>query len=103
MDPSPYAEQRYKDGLDFARRATQYDQQGQYSAALSFYNEAVEALTEATSLAPVFAPIMSQVDQYTRRASDIRGYLSSRVPSKGEVRGSRKLVWKWIILCLFFP
>ena len=85
MDPSPYAEQRYKDGLECARRATQFDQQGQYSAALSFYDEAVEALTEATSLAPVFAPIMSQVDQYSRRSSDIRAYLSSRAPNQGKI------------------
>lgn len=84
MDPSPYAEQRYKDGLECARRATQYDQEKQFSAALSYYDEAVEALTEATSLAPVFDPIMKQVEQYYRRAKDIRLYLSSRATNKGK-------------------
>lgn len=75
--PSPYAEQRYKDGLDYARRATHYDQNGDYSAALSFYNEAVEALTHATYLAPVFNPILVQVGEYTKRLGEIRGYLLS--------------------------
>lgn len=83
MDPSPYAEQRYKDGLEFARRATQYDQNGHFSAALSFYDEAVEALTQATSMAPVFNPILSQVGEYSKRANDIRLYLSSSKPNQG--------------------
>lgn len=84
MDPSPYAEQRYKDGLEFARRATQYDKDGQFSAGLSFYDEAVEALSEATSLAPVFSPIMNQVEQYSRRANDIRLYMASKNASKSK-------------------
>ncbi len=91
MDPSPYAEQRYKDGLDCARRATQYDKEGQFPASLSYYDEAVEALTEATCLAPVFAPIMTQVDQYSRRANDIRKYLASRPVNKGELSNSVQL------------
>ena len=83
MDPSPYAEQRYKDGLDYARRATQYDQSGQFSAALSFYSEAVEALTQATYLAPVFNPILAQVGDYSRRAEEIREYLAKGTTQQG--------------------
>ena len=77
MDPSPYAEQRYKDGLEYARLATQHDKKGQFSAALSFYNEAVGALTHATSLAPVFTPILVQVGEYSRRSDEIRQYLTT--------------------------
>ncbi len=85
MDPSPYAEQRYRDGLDCALRATQYDKNGHYSAALSFYNEAVEALTQATSLASVFSPILTQVGDYSKRADEIRHYLSSSKEKQGEI------------------
>lgn len=74
MDTSPYAEQRYKDGLECARRATQYDQEGHFRAALSFYSEAVEALNQACSLAPVFSPILPRVAEYARRAEEIRVY-----------------------------
>lgn len=84
MDPSPYAEQRYKDGLDYARRATQYDQARQFSAALSFYNEAVEALTQATYMAPVFSPILSQVGEYSRRSEEIRQYLARGKDQQGQ-------------------
>ena len=77
MDVSVYAEQRYKDGLECARRATQFDQEGHFSGALSFYSEAVEALTQACSLAPSFSPIMPTVHQYSIRAEKIREYLSS--------------------------
>ena len=83
MDPSLYAEQRYKDGLEYARRATQYDQSGQYSAALSFYNEAVEAFTHATYLAPAFTPILEQVGDYARRSEEIRQYLLSGAGRQG--------------------
>ena len=75
MEPSGYAEQRYKDGLECARRATQYDQEGHYSAALSFYSEAVEALNQACALAPVFSPILPRLTEYGRRAEEIRVYL----------------------------
>ena len=51
MDPSPYAEQRYKDGLEYARMATQYDQQRHFSGAMAFYSEAVEALSQACAMA----------------------------------------------------
>ena len=74
MDTSLYAEQRYKDGLECARRATQYDQEGHFRAALSFYSEAVQALNQACSLAPVFSPILSRVAEYARRAEEIRVY-----------------------------
>ena len=74
MDTSLFAEQRYKDGLECARRATQYDQEGHFRAALSFYSEAVEALNQACSLAPVFSPILPRVSEYTRRAEEIRVY-----------------------------
>jgi len=77
MDLSLYAEQRYKDGLEFARKATQYDQQGHFSGAMAFYSEAVEALSQACSMAPMFAPIMDQVMEYGRRAEEIRQYLNS--------------------------
>ncbi len=83
MEPSLYAEQRYKDGLDYARQATQYDHGGNYSAALTFYNEAVEALTHATYLAPVFTPILTQVGEYSRRSDEIRQYLTSGGGNRG--------------------
>ena len=85
MDPSPYAEQRYKDGLECARRATQYDESGNFSVALSFYDEAVEALTQATSMAPVFSPILFQVGEYSKRAKDIRHYLSTSSAKEGNL------------------
>ena len=77
--PSAYAEQRYKDGLECARRATQFDQSGQFSAALSFYSETVESLTEACHLAPIFSPILPRVHEYARRAEEIRQYLASNI------------------------
>ena len=73
--PSAYAEQRYKDGLECARRATHFDQAGQYSAAFSFYCEAVEALNQASSLAPVFSPIQQRVSEYSKRAEQLSKYL----------------------------
>ena len=83
MEPSLYAEQRYKDGLECARMATQYDQAGHYSGALAFYSEAVEALTQACSMAPDFNPIMPRVNEYGRRAEEIRQYLTT-------VQGNRR-------------
>ena len=80
MDPSPYAEQRYKDGLECAKRAVQYDQEGHYSGALSFYSEAVEALNHACAMAPVFQPIQAQVAEYSRRAEELNIYLKSTKP-----------------------
>lgn len=77
-DISPYAEQRYKDGLEYARKATQYDQQSHFSGAVAFYNEAVEALSQACTMAPIkFAPSMDQVMEYRRRAEEIRQHLST--------------------------
>ena len=67
-----FAEQRYKDGLECARRATQYDQEGHFSAALSFYSEAVEALNQACSMNPSFSPILPRVSEYAKRAEEIR-------------------------------
>lgn len=72
MDSGLFAEQRYKDGLECARRATQYDQEGHFSAALSFYSEAVEALNQACSMNPSFSPILPRVADYARRAEEIR-------------------------------
>ena len=84
MDSPSYAEQRYKDGLDYAWRATQYDQGGHFTAALSFYDEAVAALTQATSMAPIYSPVMSQVWEYSQRSNDIRSYLSSGRAKEGK-------------------
>ena len=72
MESTVFAEQRYKDGLECARRATQYDQEGHLSAALSFYSEAVEALNQACSLNPTFGPILPRVSEYAQRAEEIR-------------------------------
>ena len=83
MDPSPYAEQRYKDGLECARRAVQYDQEGHFSGAVSFYSEAVEALNHACSMSPAFLPIQQQVAEYSRRADELSRYLKSRRPPQG--------------------
>jgi len=44
---------------------------------MAFYSEAVEALSQACSMAPMFAPIMDQVMEYGRRAEEIRQYLNS--------------------------
>ena len=82
MDPNAYAEQRYRDGLDCAQKATMYDQQEHFSAALTFYSEAVDALTQACELAPLFNPIMSRVDEYGRRAEEIRKFLAQRQGGK---------------------
>ena len=85
MDPpSSYAEQRYKDGLECARRATEYDQQGHFSCALTFYSETVEALSQACSMAPIFNPILPRVTEYARRAEEIRQYLAT---AKGTAAG----------------
>lgn len=81
--PSPYAEQRYKDGLECAKRAVQYDSEGHYSGALSFYLEAVEALNHASSMSPVFLPIRSQVAQYSRRADELSRHLKANKPPQG--------------------
>ena len=77
MDSSLYAEQRYRDGLECAHRATQYDHEGHFSAALSFYSEAVEALNQACSLTTVFNPILPRLSEYERRAEEIRVYLKT--------------------------
>ncbi len=82
--PSRYAEQRYKDGLECARRATQFDQAGQYSAAFSFYSEAVEALNQACAIAPMFNPVKSRVLEYARRAQQLSVYLA---PTQGATQG----------------
>ena len=83
MDPSPYAEQRYKDGLECAKRAVQYDQEGHYSGALSFYSEAVEALNHACSMSAAFMPIQPQVAEYSRRADELSRYLKTNRPPPG--------------------
>lgn len=76
--PTPYAEQRYKDGLECAHRATSYDQEGHLRAALSFYSEAVEALNQACSLSPVFSPILPRLAEYEKRAEQIVQHLNSK-------------------------
>lgn len=83
MDPSPYAEQRYKDGLECAKRAVQYDREGHYSGALSFYSEAVEALNHACAMSPAFLPIRAQVSEYSRRAETLNRRLKSTRPEQG--------------------
>ncbi|XP_064402282.1 calpain-7-like isoform X2 [Halichondria panicea] len=84
--PSPYAEQRYKDGLECARRATQFDQAGQYSAAFSFYSEAVEALNQACAIAPMFNPVKPRVLEYAKRAQQLSVYLNT--PTRTQVAPS---------------
>ena len=74
METSLFAEHRYKDGVECARRATQYDQEGHFSAALSFYCEAVEALNQACSMSSTFSPILPRVAEYAKRAEEIRVY-----------------------------
>ena len=76
MDDLQYAEGRYKDGLEYAKIATQYEQQGHFSAALTFYSEAVEALNQACDLSPIFTPILPRVEEYAKRAFEIREYVS---------------------------
>ena len=96
-DISPYAEQRYKDGLEYARKATQYDQHGNFSVAVAFYNEAVEALSQACTMAPVFAPSMDQVMDYRRRAEEIRQYLSTtkaKPPAPAASGQKDKVSWR---------
>jgi calpain-7 len=83
MDASPCAEQRYKDGLECAKRAVQYDQEGHYSGALSFYSEAVEALNHACAMSPAFSPIQGQVGEYSRRAEELNRYLKSKGDAQG--------------------
>lgn len=83
MDPSPYAEQRYRDGLECANRAVQYDREGHFSCALSFYSEAVEALNHACSMSPAFLPIQPQVAEYSRRAEELNSHLKSTKPAQG--------------------
>ena len=90
----PYAEQRYKDGLEYARKATQYDQQGHFSGAVAFYNEAVEALSQACTMAPVYAPYMDQLMDYKRRAEEIRHYLSTTKAKPPSPAASRQNVEK---------
>ena len=73
-----YAEMRYQDGLECATRATQYDQAKQFSVALTFYSEAVEALSQACSMDPKFQAIQGQLTAYNARAEEIRRYLSTK-------------------------
>jgi len=72
-----YAEQRFKDGLECARKATYYDGEKQFGGALSFYDEAVEALYQACNFDQKYAHIIPQVEAYTRRAAEIRQAFSN--------------------------
>ncbi len=93
-EPSPYAEQRYKDGLECARRATQLDEAGHYSAAFSLYNEAVEALNQACTIAPVFNLIQTRVVEYAERACQLSTYLESIQGKDG--------VYQHVLYCCLF-
>lgn len=75
-DPAVFGEQRYKDGLEYAKKATVYDQQCDYSVAITYYVEAAEALHQACQLAPFFEPIRPRILEYTERARQIRAHLS---------------------------
>ena len=72
-----YSEQRFKDGLECARKATYYDGEKQFGGALSFYDEAVEALYQACNFDQKYAHIIPQVEAYTRRAAEIRQAFSN--------------------------
>ena len=79
---SSYAEQRYKDGLECARKATYYDGEKQFGGALSFYDEAVEALCQACHFNQKYAHIIPQVEAYTQRAAEIRQAFSNNSVGK---------------------
>lgn len=87
MDPPSYAEGRYKDGLECARRATLYDQQKDYRPALTFYYEAAEALNESCDLEPSYTHVLPRVADYMKRAHQIREYLATR--------GDTEREWTW--------
>ena len=76
-DSGGIAEQRFKDGLECAKKATHYDNDKQFGGALSFYDEAVEAFYQACQLDQKYLHILPQVEAYARRASEIRHAFST--------------------------
>jgi len=83
-----YAEQRFKDGLECAKKATYYDREKQFGGALSFYDEAVEALYQACQLDQKYFHIIPQLEAYSRRAAEIRQAFSSKRVGKCVVHTS---------------
>ena len=85
QEPPTYAVQRYNDGRDYASRATQYDMNGNSTAALLFYDEAVEAFTHAIFMDRTYRDrVMPLVLEYSKKSMDIRSYLSSERAKEGK-------------------
>lgn len=76
-DLSEIAEQRLKDGLECAKKAIYYDEAKQFGGALSFYDEAVEALYQACQFDQKYVHILPKVEAYSRRAAEIRQAFSN--------------------------
>ena len=72
-----YAELRFQDGIECARRATQHDQTGQLSVAITYYREAIQALNDAASMDSQYAGFQDRCQEYHRRASELQHYLNS--------------------------
>ena len=76
-DFNEIAEQRFKDGLECAKKAIHYDEAKQFGGALSFYDEAVEAFYQACQFDQKYIHILPQVEAYARRAAEIRQAFSN--------------------------
>ncbi|KAL5496731.1 hypothetical protein EMCRGX_G013080 [Ephydatia muelleri] len=72
-----YGELRFQDGIECAKRATQHDQMGQLSVAITFYREAVQALNDAASMDSQYASLRDKCHEYNRRAAELQQYLNS--------------------------
>ena len=72
-----YAELRFQDGIECAKSATQHDQMGQLSVAITFYREAVQALNDAASMDSQYAALQDKCHEYNRRATELQQYMNS--------------------------
>lgn len=82
-DVSEIAGQRFKDGLECAKKAIHYDNDKQFGGALSFYDEAVEAFYQACQFDQKYVHILPQVEAYARRAAEIRHAFSTNSTGNG--------------------